>query len=136
MLEPGRGQGSSHAVRRLTAISTGPSRVCAIDTDQVIHCWGSNDPGPEEVPSGRFSAVTVGENHVCALRAVGGTVVCWGSNAKWNRRRRSARGQKAPCQPAAAPRIPSSGVSTSGNTFFPADGEPDAPGSALDVKRK
>ena len=48
----------------------------------VIECWGDNwhgDHGQTEAPAGRFSAVSSGKDHSCALRA-SGELECWGAN--------------------------------------------------------
>ena len=43
-------------------------------------CWGFNDYGQTEVPSGTFRAVSVGVNHTCALHE-SGEAVCWGDDS-------------------------------------------------------
>lgn len=75
--------------REFVAVSAGGSVfvspfACGLRTDHAVECWGERHRGPHEgvpsaVPSGRFSAVAAGLNHVCALRT-DGTIVCWGDN--------------------------------------------------------
>lgn len=76
-----------------TALSSRFWSTCALLEDGSVRCWGNNDNGqlgamtPEVAPLmvitvGGLSdatALAVGENFVCALRA-GGDVACWGSN--------------------------------------------------------
>ena len=82
---------------RFTSISAGTSHTCAIDTEGKAHCWGMNEFGalgvqgvgdcyypctrsPVEVDGGlRFTSVSVGSNHTCAV-AVDGSIHCWGDN--------------------------------------------------------
>jgi alpha-tubulin suppressor-like RCC1 family protein len=62
-----------------TQISVGPSQICAVDANSVA-CWNYN-AGPLETPTERFTEVSVGYGHVCALRD-DRKVVCWGNNDK------------------------------------------------------
>ena len=61
-----------------SAISAGASHVCGIyrDNGQVI-CWGRDDEGQANPPSGRFQQIFAGEQHSCALDAAG-YAICWG----------------------------------------------------------
>ena len=43
-------------------------------------CWGGNSRGQASPPAGRFSAVSAGGEHTCALRE-SGEIECWG--ARW-----------------------------------------------------
>ncbi|MGH7537872.1 MAG: RCC1 domain-containing protein, partial [Gemmatimonadales bacterium] len=66
--------------------------TCAIAADSAAYCWGGNRLGelgdssylgsqatPQRVVGGlKFTAITVGEAHACAL-AVSGAAYCWGS---------------------------------------------------------
>ena len=53
--------------------------ACAIRESGEAVCWGNNDYGQADAPSGRFAAVSVGDAHACGLRE-SGEVVCWGDN--------------------------------------------------------
>ena len=80
---------------RFSAVSVGSRLTCAVREGGEIVCWGANEtpvthwsgsPRPEpvsglidSVPSGRFSAVSAGFMHICAVRETG-TVECWGYN--------------------------------------------------------
>lgn len=87
-LEPGEaipGFGS------IAQISVGGTHVCAVTSDNKVHCWGDgssnklgygnnaarNSPG-EAIPDfGNITQVSVGSFHVCALNTMG-RVHCWG----------------------------------------------------------
>lgn len=71
---------------RFTDISMGGTdraTGCALDLDQHAWCWGAL-PGATSTPTRvrgghRFTSITVGNSHVCAL--AGTKAWCWGSNA-------------------------------------------------------
>ena len=69
--------------------SVGGDRVghlCAVRLDSEAHyngpvsCWGSNSHGQTDAPEGRFSTLSAGGGHTCALR-FDRTVACWGDNS-------------------------------------------------------
>ncbi len=75
---------------RFTAISTGPTHTCALDTRGTAWCWGDGRQGalgddtlhiqrwPQQVAtSQRFAAIAAGGNFTCA-RTTDGVVYCWG----------------------------------------------------------
>ncbi len=62
-----------------TAVSVGGSHVCALRTDRTATCWGNNEHGQAEPPTGTYTAIDTGKSHTCALRT-DGTIACWGSN--------------------------------------------------------
>ena len=62
-----------------TAVAAGDQHSCALRTDQTIACWGSNNYGESNPPSGLFTAVNAGANHSCGLRT-DNTIACWGGN--------------------------------------------------------
>ena len=79
---------------RFTTVAAGEFHTCAIREDGAIQCWGSNierewtagDATPSEfytgqanAPAGRFSAVSAGAAHTCAIRE-DGAIQCWGRN--------------------------------------------------------
>ncbi len=68
------------------SINSGGNHVCALDSDGVAVCWGSNSYIPPDgavsilAPSDhKFIAVSSGRYHSCGLKP-DGEVVCWGSN--------------------------------------------------------
>jgi alpha-tubulin suppressor-like RCC1 family protein len=91
---PGFFQCASQGCCPAGALAAGGDTSCAV-VDGTVQCWGSNSSGqlgvdsgpapfsatPVTVPGvGAASSVAVGLNHVCAIRAGTGEVVCWGSN--------------------------------------------------------
>ena len=59
-------------------ISAGKRHSCAIKTDRTLSCWGDNDYGQADAPTGEFTSVSAGTFHSCALRT-DGTIKCWGT---------------------------------------------------------
>lgn len=57
-----------------TALSSAREETCGLTNQGAISCWTFGNP-----PEGRFSALSVGTFHACALRG-NGTAECWGQN--------------------------------------------------------
>jgi alpha-tubulin suppressor-like RCC1 family protein len=81
----------------VAAISTGDNFTCAVTTGGGAKCWGDNTYGqlgdnsilPRssavdvfELTSG-VKAIAAGGRHACAITAGGASVLCWGSNDKY-----------------------------------------------------
>ena len=64
----------------LGGLAVGGRHVCGLRLDGSLLCWGNNDWGQSDAPSGAFRAVAVGELHSCGV-GVDGAVVCWGDNS-------------------------------------------------------
>ena len=63
------------------AVAAGGFHSCGLRTDGSVTCWGDNEYGQVEVPSGLFAGVSAGgHRHSCGVRT-NGSVACWG----WNR---------------------------------------------------
>lgn len=60
-------------------IGAGATHTCGILAEGTIKCWGNNDEGQLDAPSGQFETLSVGHAHSCALDA-DGAVSCWGRN--------------------------------------------------------
>jgi alpha-tubulin suppressor-like RCC1 family protein len=76
--------------RSFASISAGASHTCAISTDSVPYCWGSNSDGqlgttgagsyvPRIPGSAPMIAISAGAAHSCGIRS-DNQLVCWGSN--------------------------------------------------------
>jgi hypothetical protein len=64
---------------RFTDIGTGAVHTCGILASGELLCWGANDEGQLDAPSGTFVSLSVGHAHACALTPEGETQ-CWGRN--------------------------------------------------------
>jgi alpha-tubulin suppressor-like RCC1 family protein len=78
-----------------TTISAGGDFACGITTAQLLYCWGDdtegqvgngaelsgNEPRPATVKSERFTQVSAGRHHVCALNLTG-RAYCWGADGR------------------------------------------------------
>ena len=59
-------------------LDVGFDQACAID--QQVTCWGRNNVGQTDTPTGTFKMVSVGRNHTCVLDE-NGLVTCWGEES-------------------------------------------------------
>jgi alpha-tubulin suppressor-like RCC1 family protein len=96
-----REQPTELSSRRFRSIACGGFNTCALGLAGELLCWGENsegklglgDPSPDRpgtlpnmaVPTGvsgdrRFSQVSVGQGHVCAITEGEGALYCWGRN--------------------------------------------------------
>ena len=64
---------------RAVVISVGDQHTCALTEAAEVRCWGDNEHGQSDAPSGRFSQVSAGGWHSCALTEKG-EARCWGLN--------------------------------------------------------
>ena len=69
----------SVAITGNETLSVGFDSACGIRTDRTIDCWGNNDFGQLEAPSGQFAAVSAGHRFACGIRT-DRTIDCWGNN--------------------------------------------------------
>ena len=60
-----------------TDVSAGWRHSCAIRIDKTLTCWGHNDNGQTDAPTGEFWEVAAGHEHSCAIRS-NNTITCWG----------------------------------------------------------
>ena len=58
-------------------VTAGTDHSCGLRSDDTITCWGSNNYGESDAPSGTFKTVFVGGGSSCAIRS-DDTVTCWG----------------------------------------------------------
>ncbi len=62
-------------------MSAGTNHTCGIKkSDDSVVCWGNNDKGQLDAPSGEFSQISAGDNRSCGIKT-DGSVVCWGENS-------------------------------------------------------
>jgi hypothetical protein len=52
---------------------------CLLTEEETIVCWGEDELGELDAPSGAFASVSTGERHACALDATG-AAACWGES--------------------------------------------------------
>ena len=55
----------------------GGDAICGVTDELGLFCWGQSEFARVSLPSGAYTAVSVGTQHACALR-VGGKAMCWG----------------------------------------------------------
>ncbi|MDE0268033.1 MAG: RCC1 domain-containing protein, partial [Acidimicrobiaceae bacterium] len=60
-------------------VSAGDQHSCALGTNDTITCWGNNDNGQTDTPTGTYKNISAGSNHTCAL-GTNDTITCWGNN--------------------------------------------------------
>lgn len=60
-------------------LSAGSTHSCGLRVDQTVTCWGDNESGKANPPTGKFTAVVASGSHSCGLR-VDQTITCWGNN--------------------------------------------------------
>ena len=60
-------------------IDAGADHACALRPDGNAECWGKDDDGQADPPSGAFTAISAGHNHTCGLRP-NGNAECWGKD--------------------------------------------------------
>lgn len=81
------------------ALAAGGGFTCAVGTDNLGYCWGSNEfgelgttvqqlcgtipcsPSPVQVSGNHtFASITAGEDHACGVTTGAGATFCWGRN--------------------------------------------------------
>ena len=87
----GRPWEAKPADQRFKAISTGWSHSCGLTSEGVVHCWGFNDYGQLDVPTGRYQSVAASLYYSCGLRT-DGQIRCWGSERLQHLRQHHAAG--------------------------------------------
>lgn len=75
----GPGANSDEANGPVLTVSAGIWHTCAIRTDGRLGCWGDNELGQLDAPTGTFIALDAGVYHSCAIRT-DGRLACWGWN--------------------------------------------------------
>jgi alpha-tubulin suppressor-like RCC1 family protein len=84
------------AAPTFVSLAVGAQHVCALTAEGAAYCWGQNGgdgqgrlgdntttnrPAPSEVESDlRFSQITAGFRHSCALTVTESALACWGQN--------------------------------------------------------
>ena len=61
-----------------TIIASGDS-WCGIKTDNTITCWGNNEYGRSDAPTGTFKTITPSFRDWCGIKT-DNTITCWGDN--------------------------------------------------------
>ena len=65
----------------LTSLTTGYDHACALRANGEAVCWGRNEEGSTNPPSGRFTDISAGAGFTCGLRA-NGAIECWGVDGR------------------------------------------------------
>ena len=61
------------------AVDAGYHHSCGVLTNGTVTCWGRNDAGEAEPPSGTFQSISAGNGFTCGVRP-NGLIACWGLN--------------------------------------------------------
>lgn len=72
---------------RYDSLTAGARHGCGLNRDGLIQCWGDNEAGQTEAPSGSFKQVVAGPTslHTCGLHAGADEatpITCWGLDAE------------------------------------------------------
>ena len=63
-------------------VGTGENHVCAVRSDGSAQCWGDNDDGQLDLPSGvKFRQIASGRRFSCGITTEE-TLACWGRNSQ------------------------------------------------------
>ena len=68
-----------HLEGAFSQVSGGLTHGCGLKATGGVQCWGENEHGQTDAPSGNYSRISAGGYHTCALVA-DGSVDCWGGN--------------------------------------------------------
>jgi len=60
-------------------VSAGEDYTCGLRMNSTIVCWGKNDSGQIDAPTGIFQNLSAGYFHACSM-STQGSLTCWGSN--------------------------------------------------------
>ena len=75
------GYDQSEVLGHFSGVAAGHAYSCGLlRSDQAIVCWGEIGTGVSDPPEGRFTQVSAGSWHACAVRA-DKTADCWGHNS-------------------------------------------------------
>jgi len=96
---------------KFTTISSGWGQTCAVATDRLAYCWGSNHgltpdtQAPTQVPGTfHFTSISTGFTVTCGL-TVEGPEVCWGPNSYGNVGNGYIEGSRSEPTPLAGERV-------------------------------
>jgi hypothetical protein len=62
-------------------LEAGGSHTCGITDSGEMQCWGSDQFGATDSPSGEWTAVGAGHVHSCGVTSAG-SVECWGCESE------------------------------------------------------
>ena len=122
---PGPASGPDAAADRTSRLASGYSHTCVITADGTINCWGANNKGQLDAPSGTYRTLAAGATYSCAI-ATDDTIACWGYNTNGSTRppagtyKTLASGQRHSCAIATDDTLECWGYNAYGQILAPA----------------
>ena len=74
---PAAAEGEVRSALEVVQVDVGGTSVCVVTAEHQLVCGGENESGQTEAPAGRYTQVSAGGEHSCAV-GEDGALSCWG----------------------------------------------------------